>query len=216
MTTPRLRRRPLQALAETLAHFGREVLPAGETVLARDHELGVALRDAPVARWTGAPAPVRWPRHHRRRCRARASWPVCGGIRGTDEPGETSAWSLRPPFMNRLYPAETRLKEGANAHDSGQNRRECSLAAGGWRPVSALPGSITGWPLGCQPRRRRCDARLTARAAAERFGRVALRPRCRPRRNTPVIPGTTPRPARRPRARRAWPCRDRSRCWPRR
>jgi len=41
--------------------------------------------------------------------------------------------------MNRLYPAETRLKEGAHAHDSDQNRWECSLAAGGWRPVSALP-----------------------------------------------------------------------------
>jgi hypothetical protein len=41
--------------------------------------------------------------------------------------------------MNRLCPAETRLKEGANAHDSDQNRWECSLAAGWWRPVSALP-----------------------------------------------------------------------------
>jgi hypothetical protein len=41
--------------------------------------------------------------------------------------------------MNRLYPAETRLKEGAHAHDSDQNRWECSLAAGRWRPVSALP-----------------------------------------------------------------------------
>jgi hypothetical protein len=48
-------------------------------------------------------------------------------------------FSLRPPFMSRLYPAETRLKEGANAHDSGRNRWECSLAAGWWRPVSALP-----------------------------------------------------------------------------
>jgi len=41
--------------------------------------------------------------------------------------------------MNRLCPAETRLKEGAHAHDSDQNRWECSLAAGWWRPVSALP-----------------------------------------------------------------------------
>ena len=30
------------------------------------------------------------------------------------------------------------MKEGAHAHDSDQNRWECSLAAGGWRPVSAL------------------------------------------------------------------------------
>jgi len=37
-----------------------------------------------------------------------------------DEPGETSKESLRPPFMNRLYPAETRLKEGTNARDSDQ------------------------------------------------------------------------------------------------
>ena len=41
--------------------------------------------------------------------------------------------------MNRLSPAETRQKEGADAHDSGPNRWECSLAAGWRRPVSALP-----------------------------------------------------------------------------
>ena len=55
--------------------------------------------------------------------------------------------------MNRLYPAETRLKEGARrrsadcaSYGGGTNRTllrpnrwECSLAAGGWRPVSALP-----------------------------------------------------------------------------
>src|SRR5437870_6366696 len=69
---------------------------------------------------------------------ARASLPVCGGTRETDGRGETSKRSLLPSFMNRLYPAETRLKEGAHAHDSGQNRWECSLAAGWWRPVSAL------------------------------------------------------------------------------
>jgi hypothetical protein len=40
--------------------------------------------------------------------------------------------------MNRLYPAETRLKEGAIALDQTQNRWECSLAAGWWRPVNAL------------------------------------------------------------------------------
>src|SRR5262245_65689505 len=33
----------------------------------------------------------------------------------------------------------TRLKEGANAHRSVRNRWESSLAAGWWRPVSALP-----------------------------------------------------------------------------
>jgi hypothetical protein len=41
--------------------------------------------------------------------------------------------------MNPLYPAETRLKEGAHALNFGSNRWECSLAAGWWRPVSALP-----------------------------------------------------------------------------
>src|SRR5262249_10545442 len=70
---------------------------------------------------------------------ARASLPVYGGIRETDDPGEASKWSLRPPFMNRLYPAETRLKEGADAHDSDRTGGNCSLAAGWWRPVSALP-----------------------------------------------------------------------------
>src|SRR5262245_65284491 len=36
-------------------------------------------------------------------------------------------------------PLNARLKEGADAHDSDQNRWEYSLAAGWWRPVSALP-----------------------------------------------------------------------------
>src|SRR4051812_48399515 len=69
-----------------------------------------------------------------------------------DGPGETSKRSRRPSFINRLYPAETRLKEGAHAHDSDQNRWECSLAAGWWRPVSALAGSIRALPLRCQTR----------------------------------------------------------------
>jgi hypothetical protein len=46
---------------------------------------------------------------------------------------------LRPPFVNRLYPAETRLKEGARAHDFNAHRWECSLAAGGWRPAARFP-----------------------------------------------------------------------------
>jgi len=41
--------------------------------------------------------------------------------------------------MNRLYPAETRLKEGAKRTRLRPDRWECSLAAGWWRPVSALP-----------------------------------------------------------------------------
>ena len=48
--------------------------------------------------------------------------------------------SLHPPFMNRLCPAETRLKEGAKRTRLRPNRWECSLAAGWWRPVSALAG----------------------------------------------------------------------------
>src|SRR5439155_8895671 len=82
-----------------------------------------------------APAHVRWHRRHRRRCRARASWPVYGGIRETDEPGETSKRSLRPSFMNRLYPAETRLKEGAHAHDSDQT--------GGNVPLPRVGGALS-------------------------------------------------------------------------
>jgi len=42
--------------------------------------------------------------------------------------------------MNRLCPAETRLKEGAKRTRLRANRWECSLAAGWWRPVSALAG----------------------------------------------------------------------------
>src|SRR5439155_26044712 len=82
-----------------------------------------------------APARVRWHRRHRRRCRARASLPVYGGIRETDEPGEISKRSLRPPFMNRLYPAETRLKEGAHAHDSDQT--------GGSVPLPRVGGALS-------------------------------------------------------------------------
>jgi len=37
--------------------------------------------------------------------------------------------------MNRLYPAEARLKEGANARDSVEPGGSYSLAAGGRRPV---------------------------------------------------------------------------------
>jgi hypothetical protein len=40
--------------------------------------------------------------------------------------------------MNRLCPAETRLKEGANAHNPDETGGSVSLAAGRWRPVSAL------------------------------------------------------------------------------
>ncbi len=134
-----LRYRPLESLAEPFADLSREVLPAGVAVLARDHELRVALRQGQVNVW----------QLHPRTCDGIS---VTGGDvarellclftegfeRRTSREG-TSKWSLRPPFINRLCPAETRLKEGANAHDSDQNRWECSLAAGWWRPVSALP-----------------------------------------------------------------------------
>jgi hypothetical protein len=39
-----LRRCPLQTVAEAFAHFGGEILPDGEAVLTREHELGVAQR----------------------------------------------------------------------------------------------------------------------------------------------------------------------------
>src|SRR5205823_9888252 len=71
----------------------------------------------------------------RRQCRARASLPVCGVTRETDDPGETSKWSLRPSFMNRLCPAETRLKEGAHAHDSDQT--------GGSVPLPRVGGALS-------------------------------------------------------------------------
>src|SRR4029450_3759023 len=91
-----------------------------------------------------APAHAQSHRRDQRRCRARVSLLVYGGTRETDEQGGISKWSLRPPFINRLFPAETRLKEGAHAHDSGQDRWESSLAAGWWRPVGALPAVSRG------------------------------------------------------------------------
>jgi len=83
---------------------------------------------------------------------SRASFFAClVGMRETDAQGVASTWSWRPPFINRLYPAETRLKEGALAHDSGHNRWECSLAAGEWRPVSALPAVSRDCRVGVKP-----------------------------------------------------------------
>src|SRR5262249_11463281 len=52
--------------------------------------------------------------------------------------------------MNRLCPAETRLKEGAGCTQLRPNRWEYSLAAGGGRPGGALLGSIEDGPLRCQ------------------------------------------------------------------
>src|SRR5687768_6780213 len=46
-----LRDRPFQALAEAFADFGRQVLPACVAVLARNHELRVALRQRQVGMW---------------------------------------------------------------------------------------------------------------------------------------------------------------------
>ncbi len=46
-----LLRCPLQTVAEAFAHFGGEILPAGEAVLTREHELGVALRQGQVYLW---------------------------------------------------------------------------------------------------------------------------------------------------------------------
>lgn len=43
--------------------------------------------------------------------------------------------SLHPPFMNRLCPAETRLKEGARAHDSDQT--------GGSLPLPRVGGALS-------------------------------------------------------------------------
>src|SRR5690349_4328868 len=43
-----LHHRPFQTSAETLAHFGGEVLPTGVTVLTGEYELGVAERDGTI------------------------------------------------------------------------------------------------------------------------------------------------------------------------
>jgi|SRR5438093_10737217 len=60
---------------------------------------------------------------------------VYGGIRETDDPGEISKRSWRPSFINRLYPAETRLKEGAIALDSDQT--------GGSLPLPRVGGALS-------------------------------------------------------------------------
>src|SRR4029434_2133465 len=67
-----------------------------------------------------------------------------GEIRERDDPGEISKRSLRPPFMprnlepgtgNRLCPAETRLKEGANTHDLDRT--------GGSLPLPRVGGALS-------------------------------------------------------------------------
>ena len=67
-----------------------------------------------------------------------------------DEQAESSKRSLRPPFINRLYPAETRLKEGAIAHDSTK-QVGVFPCRGLVAPCQRAPGSISGPPFRCQP-----------------------------------------------------------------
>ena len=64
---------------------------------------------------------------------------------------------IAPPFMNRLCPAETRLKE-VQMHVTQIKQMGCSLAAGWWRPVSALLAVSRGVPPRCQ--KRSCGFRL--------------------------------------------------------
>src|SRR5262245_37714489 len=64
-----------------------------------------------------------------------ASLPAYGGIRETGEAAEILKRSLRPPFMNRLCPAETRLKEGASALVSDQT--------GGSVPLPRVGGALS-------------------------------------------------------------------------
>src|SRR5262249_51145867 len=97
-------------------------------VLARERELRLAQWQRPIAREFLRLFPEGFERGTRRK-----------GLRSRHE---------RPPFINRLCPAETRLKEGAIALDSDHNRWECSLAAGRWRPVSALPAVAKNRRLG--------------------------------------------------------------------
>ena len=49
--------RRLQTVAESFAHLGLEILPSGVTVLARDHQLRVTLRERQVDGWQMRPCP---------------------------------------------------------------------------------------------------------------------------------------------------------------
>jgi hypothetical protein len=50
-----LRNCPLQIVTKAFAHFSCEVLPAGVSVLTRDHELRVALRQGQIRVWQLCP-----------------------------------------------------------------------------------------------------------------------------------------------------------------
>src|SRR6185436_15985079 len=83
--------------------------------------------------------------------RARVSSPVYGGTREMDAQEATSS---QPPFIHRLCPAETRLKEGAHAHDPVQT--------GGSIPLPRVGGALSarfrqylGATLRCQMQRMR-------------------------------------------------------------
>ncbi len=65
--------------------------------------------------------------------------------------------------MNRLYPAETRLKEGANAHDSDQT--------GGSVPLPRVGGALSA-------RFRQYQGRAASMSNAQRAGRFENRPQC--------------------------------------
>ena len=141
--------RPLQTVAEAFAHFRGEVLPAGEAVLTRDHELRVALRQRQVDVWQVRP----------RTCDGAG---ITGGdvtreflclfSEGLERRARGERLSWQPPFMNRLYPAEARLKEGANARDFRPNQVGVVPLPRVGGALSARCQQYRGTPLRCQPR----------------------------------------------------------------
>ena len=114
------------------AHLGRG-LPPGATIRARS-SCALRCNQGRVDLWqshtrtsdgTGVTGGMR----------ARASLPVYGETRETDEQ-ERLRSGLAPPFMNRLCPPN-QAERGARARDSDQTGG--SVPCRGRRPVSALP-----------------------------------------------------------------------------
>src|SRR5262249_16040796 len=125
-----LRCRPLQPPAKAPAHFSREVLPAGIPVLACERELSFTKGDRPLVRELLGLFPERFERRAGRK-----------GLRSRQDDLLSS---------NRLYPADTRLKEGPHATRLRPEQVGMFPCRGEVAPCQLAPRSIGGRPRRCQ------------------------------------------------------------------